>query len=246
MHTYHTHTLISLPFYNLTPLPFSPFLSHSPLYTHTHTHYSSFTRTTEKHKIWLQKVLKSLLDQAPYNLVEIKPALATLFADYLVGYSHWAIADLDILVGRMSHIITPSLLMNYDIYSSSFGDSYRMYLRGQLTIHRNNATINTLWKHCDHLRHIGERLKEWGIVSGSGSTSRWQWMSSEGCYSKVVADYGQDHTVLIATTQLSAFGSSLANKESLMLGSFVAATMLPTHTQTIRSLPYSYLPPFLL
>jgi len=43
-------------------------------------------------------------------------------------------------------------------------------------------------------------------------------MSSEGCYSKAVLDHGPKAKIVVATTQLSAFGSSLANKETFMLG----------------------------
>ena len=158
--------------------------------------------------------LRQLVAKMPYALVEVKPALGTIFADYLRDYSHWAIADLDILVGRMHHLITPQLLQKYDIYSASFGDSYRFYLRGQLTIHRNDPYINALWKRCEHLRLIGERLAAYG----KSAQPHWEWMSSEGCYSKAVVDHGPKAKLLVATTQLSAFGATLANKETFVLG----------------------------
>lgn len=41
----------------------------------------------------------------------------------------------------------------------SFGDQYRAYLRGQLTIHKNNIAVNRIWAGCDHLIHYTQRLE---------------------------------------------------------------------------------------
>ena len=123
--------------------------------------------------------VKLLIENHPYALVEFKPCLGIIFADYLKEYSHWALADLDLLIGNMHKIITLEILNQYDIYTSSFGDSTRMYLRGQLTIHKNNPNINNLWRDCDHLSHLSSRLK---IFSAN---HQWRFESAEGCYSSV-------------------------------------------------------------
>lgn len=42
---------------------------------------------------------------------------------------------------------------------NSFGDQHRAYLRGQLTIHKNDPKVNRIWKGCEHLRHYTDRLE---------------------------------------------------------------------------------------
>ena len=123
--------------------------------------------------------VEELIEKYPYVLVEFKPCLGVIFSDYLEGYSHWALADLDLLIGNMHEIITPEILNKYDIYTSSFGDSNRMYLRGQLTIHKNEPNINYLWRDCDHLSNLSLRLKSFSL------NHHWQFQSAEGCYSSI-------------------------------------------------------------
>ena len=182
---------------------------------------------SKRHIEFLTISLAALIKSKPYLLVEFKPALGVIFNDYIETYSHWAIADLDILIGRLQNVITPKMLMTYDIYSSSFGDSWRLYMRGQLTIHRNIPFINNIWKHCTHLSQIGERIEKY-IKSPK---PKWKWESSEGCYSKVIFQYGKNLSILIATTQLSAFGGTLQEKETFMLGN----AMLRCHEKPVDS-----------
>lgn len=54
---------------------------------------------------------------------------------------------------------------------SSFGDQYRAYLRGQLTIHKNRPHVNRVWMRCSHLTHYSERL-EVGAIERSGLLPR--------------------------------------------------------------------------
>ena len=63
------------------------------------------------------KSVRNLIEFFPYVLVEFKPCLGVLFSDYLEEYSHWGLADLDLLVGEMHKIITPTILNKYDIYT---------------------------------------------------------------------------------------------------------------------------------
>lgn len=126
--------------------------------------------------------VKLLIERFPYVLVEFKPCFGYIFADYIQPYSHWAIADLDVLVGNTHNAITPEMLNQYDIYTSSFGDNFRFYMRGQLTIHNNNDYTNNLWRGCRHLSHLSDRLQ---TFYNSGMRS-WNFQSAEGCYSAVV------------------------------------------------------------
>jgi hypothetical protein len=129
--------------------------------------------------------VEMLMTLFPYALVEFKPCLGVLFSDYLSTYSHWALADLDVLVGKMHTIITPRIINQYDIYSSSFGDNFRLYMRGQLTIHKNNKYVNNAWRGCHHLSHLTQRFK---AFRDSGFKV-WEFQSAEGCYSSVVGMY---------------------------------------------------------
>ena len=125
---------------------------------------------------------RAVVDMQPYVLVEFKPCLGFVFSDLIESYSHWAYADLDTLVGRVHSLITPQILNSFDIYTASFGDNYRLYMRGQLTIHRNDPFINNLWMECDHLSGIAGRLRKFK----ESGFKEWSFQSAEGCYSKVV------------------------------------------------------------
>jgi len=175
--------------------------------------------------------LQVLVTKMPYALIEIKPALGTIFADYLRTYSHWAIADLDILVGRMHRLLTPDVL-RHDIYSASFGDSYRFYLRGQLTVHRNDPHVNTLWKRCHHLSRLRERLQAFADVGHE----KWALQSAEGCYSKAVVD--SNATVLVSPAQLSdAYEAPTTQRETVRVGdAFVSCYHAPLNVSALAAL----------
>ena len=86
-------------------------------------------------------ILDYIIEKFKFSVVEFKPLWGSLFRDYLSDYSHWAFADIDMYLGRIDHLVNHLLLDEFDIYTVSFGDSYRFYLRGQLTIHKNNDRI---------------------------------------------------------------------------------------------------------
>jgi hypothetical protein len=160
--------------------------------------------------------LRRLIDIFPYMTVEYKPALDSIFSDYITPYSHWAYMDMDQLVGRLDLKFTSSILQHYDIITTSYGDNYRCYLRGQLTIHRNDEAINNLWKECTHLSQFYSRLSAFQ----ASNYNDWKFVSAEGCYSRAVVDQ-RDVTVKILSmsSQLSdAFEGPLSSKESMILG----------------------------
>ena len=155
------------------------------------------------------------INNASFSILEFKPMYADLFQDYISNYSHWGYADLDILSGRIETLVNEKILQNYDVYSISFGDTYRMYLRGQLTILKNNQYINSLWKECEHLYNFGQRLLK---ISSDAKLSKWKLQSAEGCFSKVVID-NNNVSVYIASGQFSdAYRGDLNEKETLLIG----------------------------
>lgn len=129
----------------------------------------------------LARAVSKLIDSYPYILVEFKPALGHIFSEYIKGYSHWGYSDLDILFGDLPRWVTKDELNDYDIVTYSFGDQNRLYLRGQFTFHKNNEKINQLWRSCEYLSQMDQRLVE--ILTGR---SKLRFESAEGCYSAAI------------------------------------------------------------
>lgn len=144
----------------------------------------------------------------PYALVEFKPCLANLFEDYIMNFSHWGYADIDLVPGNLDAFITSEILERFDIYTSSFGDQQRLYLRGQLTILRNNQIITRLWHRCTRLYHLKARMTSY-IHS---SRRRWPFESAEGCFSK--AAIMSNLSIYFDVSQFSdAFKATVPEKE---------------------------------
>lgn len=161
-------------------------------------------------------VMQQLLTSKSYLMVEFKPAFGFIFSDFLTSYTHWAYADIDQLLGRMHPLINAELLNNYDIYTSSFGDNFRMYMRGQLTIHRNTHVPTNLFWGCVHFSNFTSLLTNY-LASGNRT---WHFESAEGCYSKVVADaiVAKQVSVYVGATQATdAFGAPFTDRESILM-----------------------------
>ena len=131
----------------------------------------------------LARILTKHIMKYPYVLVEFKPALGHIFAEYLQGYSHWGYSDLDILFGDLSRWITREELEDFDIVTYGFGDQDRLYLRGQFTFHKNEDKINQLWRACEYLSHMDQRFAR--VMSGE---HRLHFESAEGCYSVAILE----------------------------------------------------------
>ncbi|CAM9704947.1 unnamed protein product, partial [Discosporangium mesarthrocarpum] len=126
---------------------------------------------------------RPILMASPYFLVEFKPALGWLFRDYIAGYSHWGYGDLDVLFGNMQHgWLEAEELRDFDVLTFSFGDQYRAYLRGQLTIQKNVPEVNQVWRACGHFARYRQRLEQ---SAAGGRPMRVE--SAEGCYSLAVS-----------------------------------------------------------
>ena len=189
----------------------------------------------------LKRSLQVLIEEQPYMLVELKPMLGAIFQDYISSYSHWGYADVDTALGKMNNLLTPEILRKFDIYTISFGDTFRYYMRGQLTIHRNDDYINNIWKSCSSLNQLRSRLISYmksrrkmemkmedlkETVTKGGKFQRmknkikaqWHFVSAEGCYSKAVAMH-PNVSVMVAPGQLSeAFNGADNRKEWLQVG----------------------------
>lgn len=123
-------------------------------------------------------------------------------------------------MGRTNPFITEHILSHYDAYTVSFGDNRRYYMRGQLTIFKNNNVTNNLWKKCTDLSHIGKRLKAFfDHPNAAKRMNGWRFESAEGCISTIVA--AEPHLRSLSTNVLisDAFRASTEEKETLMLNS---------------------------
>jgi hypothetical protein len=121
---------------------------------------------------------------------------------------------MDQLVGRLERMFTADKLNEYDLLTSSYGDNYRLYMRGQLTVHKNNHHINRLWQGCSHLSKFNTRLRDYR----HGKYEQWHFMSAEGCYSRVVADTPGIAFLSMANQLSDASGAPPDRKESILVG----------------------------
>jgi len=101
--------------------------------------------------------------------------LAYIFDDFIPAtiYSHWGYTDLDVAFGDLPAWITSEELNDFDIVTYGFGDQHRLYLRGQFTFHKNNPSVNNIWRQCNHLSQLDRR-------------NDFKLQSAEGCYSHMV------------------------------------------------------------
>jgi len=130
----------------------------------------------------LLKMLSQHLTHYPYVLVEFKMAMGFLFQNYIMNYSHWGYADLDIMFGDLPRWITPEEL-EMDLVTYGYGDQHRLYIRGQFTFMKNNDRMNEIWKGCAYLSKLDERFAH--VLQGQTKMS---FESAEGCFSKVILE----------------------------------------------------------
>lgn len=155
-------------------------------------------------------------DPWPYAFVEFKPCLGQLFEEYISHYSHWGYADLDLFPGNLDKFITSDLLDSFDIYTSSFGDQNRLYLRGQLTIFKKNHDTIHLWQKCNRLFEMKRRITNY-LEYLIHPQARWPFESAEGCFSHAAILLSTHLSVYFDTTQLSdAFVAPLADREAFV------------------------------
>lgn len=95
----------------------------------------------------LTKTVDSILQYIPTYLSELKPMMGAIFGRYLSSYRYWSYTDPDIVFGSLSQWITDEDLDQYHYYTLAHNwDASRLFLRGQLTLHRNVPEVNALWQ----------------------------------------------------------------------------------------------------
>ena len=138
----------------------------------------------------VMKAMRFMFEKWPRLVAEYKPTFGSVFAHYLKAYTHWGYCDLDMVIGNLPVFLEREELQKHDIVSYTFGDQEAIYLRGQWTIHRNEARVSTVWKECPHL---GEQLQKelllkvaWVRRMESRGIQNYpkRFQSAEGCYSQ--------------------------------------------------------------
>lgn len=97
-------------------------------------------------------------------------------------------------MGDIAGWIDREELEEFDIFTYTFGDNHRLYLRGQFASHLNNDRINKLWLDCPELT---TNLQQ-ELFQHTGITER--------CYSFAVAK-ARDVRVKFATKAFTDFGN---------------------------------------
>lgn len=72
----------------------------------------------------------------PYKLCDYKPLYGLVFEQYLKNYEFWGYCDPDVIWGRISNFITDEILDTH----------WRIYSLGHLTLYKNNAAMNQMYK----------------------------------------------------------------------------------------------------
>ena len=158
------------------------------------------------------QLIEQVLATKPYYLVEFKPAVGHVFAPYLGSYSHWAFSDLDLVMGdlpawadelgagasaasgesesgdsgdsgesRGGAAPVPNAAP-WDVFTYSFGDQFRLYARGQWTVHRNDpAVVNLVYRGCGFLANE-ELLKRLSSSARCDACDlRFRWTNTRRC-----------------------------------------------------------------
>lgn len=71
----------------------------------------------------------------PYKLCDYKPAYGYVFNDFLTEYKFWGYCDIDVVMGSLSHFLTPDILENYD----------KIFCLGHMTLFKNTCENNQLF-----------------------------------------------------------------------------------------------------
>ena len=95
-------------------------------------------------------------------LSKFKPMLGFVFEDYIHEYSHWAWADMDMILGNLTKFLARPLAEGYDVISMSTVDQskdntwsshvcsqYKVALAGQLTVFVNTGETRNLFRQSD-------------------------------------------------------------------------------------------------
>lgn len=77
----------------------------------------------------------------PYKLCDLKPALGEVHEEELVGYSHWAFGDIDLVYGQLSDYIASRGPERFDVFSM-----HARRLSGHLTVLKNTPDITRAYR----------------------------------------------------------------------------------------------------
>lgn len=102
-----------------------------------------------------------------YKLADFKPLYGLLFEDIVRPYDFWGYCDLDIIWGDISRFVTPKLLDNFDIITST-----EKWISGHFTLLRNNDFCRRLFEQSpNHRKILSDQKTNWYFEE---SCKRWK------------------------------------------------------------------------
>lgn len=128
------------------------------------------------------------------------------------------------LMGRTAPFLSEQILAEADIYTVSFGDNTRFYLRGQLTLFKNSKLLNNLWRRCRPLVNISVRVIDYVDhpekypMSVRRRLNGWRFESAEGCISKAAFETKGIRTIAAPVLTSDAYSANATEKEAMVIG----------------------------
>lgn len=102
-----------------------------------------------------------------YKLADFKPLYGQLFEEDLRGYDFWGYCDLDLIFGRISDFITPELLADFDVITTT-----EKWISGHFTLLRNNEFCRRLFERSpSHRQMLEDPETNWYLEE---SCKRWK------------------------------------------------------------------------
>lgn len=150
----------------------------------------------------LWEAVAEVLIHVPRLLIDIKPMVGHIFADYLTSYTHWSYSDPDIIWGNLEKWVTVEDMLHFDMITMSKTlDSARLFIRGQFALHKNTHEVNYIYKSLKYLSQqdfahsIGMAKGMLGVKLADEIYARC-FHSAEGWYSAAVFKSGVSVKIL--------------------------------------------------
>jgi hypothetical protein len=93
----------------------------------------------------------------PYTICDFRPAIGTMYRDFLHAYKYWGHCDMDIILGKLGSFLSWDVMSEYDIITTRGRSPKTPNLprfSGPMTIYTNNYKCNTLYTKYPNYRSI--------------------------------------------------------------------------------------------
>lgn len=130
------------------------------------------------------KLETNVVLEHPYKLCDLKAMYGIVFEDYLRDYDFWGYCDNDLVFGKIDDFVTDEMLVQYD----------KIFTRGHLTIMRNTAEVNNLFKQSERTGIVPSWRKVLASPQGfsfdewAGVSRLWQMLANDRVCDDIVFD----------------------------------------------------------